>query len=285
MEKPLFDSLPFASAADGLRALWREAFADDDAFVDAFFGTFSVPDVVHTLSLGGKVVSALYALPCNLCVGGELLPAAYIYAVATCEASRGKGYMTLLLERVEELLRARGVKMLFLLPADEGLRSMYARLGYSDCSQVAVEECRPAEVPAAGYSFAEVCEFSSVSAFWERCACGNSPAVIPSPQMLAMNLVNCRMTGGGLFAAYDEGVLAALAFVINDGGRLVVLDAVSCNTSAQEFLFAALCERFALSSLWRVTWGKGLPHCMCRLLEPSLAIPRDGIKISLLLDK
>ena len=285
MEKPLFDSLPFASAADGLRALWREAFADDDAFVDAFFKTFNVPDVVHTLSLGGRVVSALYALPCSLCVDGEVLSAAYIYAVATCEVCRGRGYMALLMVKVEELLRARGVKMLYLLPADEGLRSVYARLGYSDCSSVAVEEWLPAGAPTMGYRFAEVCEVSSVSTFWERCARKESPVVIPLPRMLAMNLVNCRMTGGGLFAAYDKGALAALAFVINDGGRLLVLDAVSCSTSAQEFLFGALCERFALPSLWRVTWGKGLPHCMCRLLEPSLSIPRDGFKISLLLDK
>ena len=285
MEEPLFDSLPFADAAEGLRELWREAFADDDVFIDAFFSTFPVADVVHTLSLGGRVVAALYALPCNLRVGGDVLPAAYLYAVATAGAYRDKGYMRLLMGKVEELLRARGVKMFFLLPADKGLRSFYARLGYSDCSRTAVEECVLGDDPPADYRLAEVEDVSLIRAFWERCALGASAAVMHSPELLAMNIINCRLAGGGVYAAYDGEALSAVAFVINDNGRALLLDVRSCNASVERFLLNALRVRLGVATLWRVVTGRGEPRCMGRLLEPLPQGVCDNINISMMLDK
>ena len=284
MEEPLFDSLPFANVAEGLRELWREAFADDDAFIDAFFSTFPVADVVHTLSLGGRVVAALYALPFSLRVEGAVLPAAYLYAVATAAAYRGRGYMRLLMGKVEELLRAKGVKMLFLLPADKGLRSFYARLGYSDCSRTAVEECVLGDESLADYRLAEVDDASHIRAFWERCAVG-AAAVMHSPEFLAMNIIHCGLAGGGVYAAYDGEALSAVAFVINDNGRALLLDVRSCNASAERFLLNALRARLGVATLWRVVTGRGEPRCMGRLLEPLPQGACDNINISMMLDK
>ena len=204
MVQPLFDALSFDEAAGQLRDLWRSAFGDDDAFIDSFFAVYGKEGVAHTLSLGGRVVAALYALPCVVCSGGVSYPAAYIYAVATVPDCRGRGYMRLLLERVEALLAARGCRVLFLLPADDALRSMYSRVGYAQCSRSAVEECAVGAVSPAALRLEEVTGARAIYPFWSSVERFFEPFVLQSPELLQMNINNCRFLGGGVYAAVGE---------------------------------------------------------------------------------
>ena len=101
---PLFDALPPAVAKEQLRELWHSVFGDGYEYIDAFFAAYRCEDVVHTLSVGGIVVSALYALPFTLCSDEKSIAAAYIYAVATAPEYRGKGYMALLMKNIHPLM-------------------------------------------------------------------------------------------------------------------------------------------------------------------------------------
>lgn len=125
-----YNAISFESASPQLQQLWQSTFGDSDAFITAFFDLFDAKHHLHTLSLNDTVVSALYALPFTISYNGKEFSVAYIYAVATDEAHRGKGLMSLLMKKVHENLKSKGFAATVLLPASAWLCGYYEKLGY-----------------------------------------------------------------------------------------------------------------------------------------------------------
>ncbi len=98
---------------NALRSLWRAVFGDPEAFIDAFFREVYFPGMASVAEDDGRIVSAAYRVPFG--------PYAYIYAVGTLPAFRGRG-----LGRAVTLAAADGAPA-YLLPADPGLRTWYER--------------------------------------------------------------------------------------------------------------------------------------------------------------
>lgn len=109
-----------------LRTLWQEAFGDTDAFLDGFFSTAYAPERCLCVAEGEEVLSAAYWLDVLLPEG----KGAYIYAVATLEAHRGKGLATIVLNAIRETLRQRGYAAAILVPGDRELADFYGAMGY-----------------------------------------------------------------------------------------------------------------------------------------------------------
>ncbi len=125
-----YNAISFESASPQLQQLWQSAFGDSDDFITAFFDLFDAKYHLHTLSLNDTVLSALYALPFTIFSNGKEFSVAYIYAVATDEAHRGKGLMSLLMKKVHENLKSKGFVATVLLPASTWLCGYYDKLGY-----------------------------------------------------------------------------------------------------------------------------------------------------------
>ena len=119
-ETPHFALIP------GLRALWKEAFGDTDAFLDLFFSTAYAPTRCRRILSAGRPVAALYWL--DLWMDNKKF--AYIYAVATGKKNRGQGLCRVLMEATAADLKAMGYCGALLVPQDQDLRAMYRRMGY-----------------------------------------------------------------------------------------------------------------------------------------------------------
>ena len=135
-EFPAPDRIP------GLRRLWKMSFGDSDEFLDRFFSLAFSPDRCCCITEGENVLAACYWFDCTC----ENQKFAYIYAVATDSAHRGKGLCRKLMADVRDLLAPQGHAGLILVPQDAGLRAMYARMGYRDATTV-TEFTAPAEEP------------------------------------------------------------------------------------------------------------------------------------------
>ncbi len=110
-----------------LKKLWVESFGDSEEFVDNFFDTFCSSERVLFVEESGRVLSMLYILPFSM----EGKNVGYIYAVATAQEERGKGFATFLLRKAINVAREQGYCALVTIPADEGLRLFYSRLGFA----------------------------------------------------------------------------------------------------------------------------------------------------------
>ena len=123
------------------KRLWKLAFGDSDTMTDNFFSTAYAPDRCRFLQEGNTVVAALYWLD------GELdgWKYAYIYGVATHPEYRGKGLCRKLMTLTHRDLQNLGYAGVLLMPADAGLRTMYAGFGYRECTRISEFSCTAAE--------------------------------------------------------------------------------------------------------------------------------------------
>lgn len=281
---PLFNALPPAAVKEQLRTLWHDVFGDSYEYIDAFFAAYPCEEVVHTLSIGGQVVSVLYALPFTLYNGGENVQAAYIYAVATHPHYRGRGYMSLLMRQVEQLLSGRGVRVLFLLPATDALRGFYARLGYAHCSCREVKEYALRDGVGEDYTLEQASSANDIYSSWVGWQRAGWPVVLHSRELIALNIASCRAQGGGCYMAMQGGQPVAAAFAIKDGARLLLLAVEGCDDAAREWLKGALCRSFSVGSLSYITAG-GAPSFMWHWLCDAPAPQPPAVDISLMLDK
>ena len=123
------------------RSLWQTAFGDTATFLDIFFRTAYAHDHCRCLLENGEITAILYWIDCS--VKDQKL--AYIYAVATHPDHRGRGLCRMLMENTHTLLCSQGYAGAVLVPQQEGLRKMYARMGYFDIGSLDCFSCSTSE--------------------------------------------------------------------------------------------------------------------------------------------
>ena len=109
-----------------LRQLWEQAFGDTQAYIDGFFHTGFCPDRCGCIYQDGQLAAALFWFDCLW----QKKKLAYVYAVATEKAFRGRGMCRKLMEQTHNHLKAEGYTGAVLVPGNEGLYSMYGKMGY-----------------------------------------------------------------------------------------------------------------------------------------------------------
>ena len=128
---------PTAAQQRQLRALWQEAFGDTEEYLDLFFSAAFSPSRCRCAVEEGKVEAALYWLDCS-CRGRKI---AYIYAVATGKAFRGRGIASKLMADTHSHLARLGYSGAILVPGDGPLFDFYEKLGYQTCSRITEFVC------------------------------------------------------------------------------------------------------------------------------------------------
>lgn len=107
------------------KALWAAVFGDD-GWIDSFFRTAFREENTLAIFREGQLAAGLAWMQTS-CQGRKL---AYLYAVATAPEYRHQGLCRELMANAQETLAARGYAGSVLVPADDGLRRMYAAMGY-----------------------------------------------------------------------------------------------------------------------------------------------------------
>ena len=126
---------PAESHINQLRSLWKEAFGDTDEFLDIFFSTAYSPRRCRCAMDGDRVAAALYWFD----ISWSGLHCAYIYAVATDPRYRGQGLCRTLMADTAKVLSDRGYKGVLLVPQNEGLFTMYAKMDYLPATEIREE--------------------------------------------------------------------------------------------------------------------------------------------------
>lgn len=118
--------MPRPEDIPALRRLWQEAFGDDHVFLDGFFETAFSYDRCRCVTLNGYPAAALYWFDCIW----QDKKVAYIYAVATDKAYRGRGLCRFLMEDTHRHLLENGYIGAALVPEGDGLFTLYGKMGY-----------------------------------------------------------------------------------------------------------------------------------------------------------
>jgi len=136
-----------------LRELWKEAFGDNDDFLDNFYSTAfdkarcRVACVKNAANDSNAVASnnlaaVLYWFDCTV----DNQRVAYVYAVATAKEFRGNGACHLLLEDTHKHLKSLGYSSVVLVPGNEALVHLYEGAEYELCTKRSRIECAAEDI-------------------------------------------------------------------------------------------------------------------------------------------
>ena len=206
-----------------LRALWKEAFGDTDAYLDSFFALGFSQERCRCIIENGQVTAALYWFDCS-CQNARL---AYLYAVATSENRRGKGLCRQLMDNTHAHLKAAGYDGAILVPASDALRQMYTKMGYSPATQINELPCAAGE-KAATLKLLERDEYEH-----RRLELLPPGGVVQAGPMTALLADQCSLWSGQdfLLAAWmEDGVLHAEELLGNTGAAPEILKALGAET-------------------------------------------------------
>lgn len=137
-----------------VKALWKRAFGDSDAYVDMFYLKYATHDQVLIVEEDGEINSMATMLETTLHFpDGTACPVGYVYALATNPYIQGQGNARQLLAYADEYLQEKGMKCLTLVPASPSLHPYFDRLGLLECFATRKVEKMSAELtglPALG---------------------------------------------------------------------------------------------------------------------------------------
>lgn len=125
------DFSPMFNSQNELKQLWHLVFGDSNIIIDEFFRLKYSPENTLVKYDNDVLASMLYLLPAKLDISGESYNAHYIYAAATREDYRSKGYMAQLVNQAIEKAKDEDLDFLVLYPAQESLYDYYAKFGFS----------------------------------------------------------------------------------------------------------------------------------------------------------
>lgn len=210
---------------EALKELWTLCFGDEGSWIDAFLSTALDPRHTCLLTRQGKLAAALAWMDVQ-CDGRKL---AYLYAIATHPDCRGQGLCRELMGKAHGGLAAQGYGGTILVPADAGLRNMYAKMGYEnfggirEFSAMAERPVSLRKVTAAEYARLRkgllpaggVVQEDGAIAYLEKSAdlyAGEDFLLAAAPeegQLMGIELLGSRKSAGGILGAlgYEKGVL------------------------------------------------------------------------------
>ncbi len=128
---------PEISHVHQLRKLWQEAFSDTEGFIEQFFLTAFSKERCRCAIVDDHIAAALYWFTCSY----HERRVAYLYAVATDFAFRGRGICHRLMEDTHIHLKKLGYDAVILVPGSESLFHFYERMGYRLCSSIREIHC------------------------------------------------------------------------------------------------------------------------------------------------
>lgn len=232
-----------------LRALWHTAFGDSMEFIDAFFRTGYSPERSRCITEDGQVLSVLYWLDCYY----EGRKMAYLYAVATHPDHRGRGLFRTLAENTRVLLKEQGYCAELLMPGDQSLRQMYAKMGYITTCSMTELQCARENAPPAPLAPISTAQYAALR-----------PSYLPSDGAVQAGENLDYLATYAEFYTGEDFLLAA----IREGNTLFGLELLGNTAAAPGILSALGCK----SGKFR-TPGKAIPTAMSRPLTENAKIP------------
>ena len=223
-----------------LVSLWQEAFGDCDGFWELFLNTGFLPDHCRCITENNQVIAGLYWFDCR-CEQDNI---AYIYGVVTDPQHRGSGLCRMLMGGVHALLEQEGYASAMLVPASPGLRQMYRKMGYEDCTDVR-------ELRVAAGETAEAVRSVGMEEYARlRRRLLPEESVLQEGIQLPFLAAQAQLFAGEgfLLAAYrEEDSLHGMEFLGNPQKTPGILRALGCTAGkfrmpGDEKLFAMLCK-------------------------------------------
>lgn len=121
-----YSALALSDRERQIMELWQRVFGDKRSDIEEFMVQLYRPEHAFTLSEKGRIVSMLHIVP----LSDSVCKIAYIYAVATNEEYRGRGFATQLITKALEIVDSSDFDCTMLIPSNSGTARFYEKFGF-----------------------------------------------------------------------------------------------------------------------------------------------------------
>ena len=241
-----------------LSALWCECFGDPKRVPDYFLNNVFSPRDCLVYRFGDELAAAVYLLPARILCGNKAEQAHYIFAAATAQKFRSRGFMSSLLAYAAIAGAKRGDCFSAVLPSDDGLYRFYAASGYSDFFRVRFAETDKAGLRAvakpSGFPGRLLPDMTALNRLRGDCLAKNFGSLLWDDRMFCLAISVSRVYGDRLVCAAADGEWAyALCHVEND--ICTVLESVASGRAFPALAAALLREAPARRYRFRLPVG------------------------------
>jgi len=203
---------------DEAKALWKSAFGDSDAFVDAYFEN----KISEGSSLGmfdNGLSCVVHMLPYKIRVQGRTLASAFIAGAATAENQRNGGYMRTMLHESLKLMKERGIIMTHLYPFKHSFYEQFGWATYTYVNKSAVTIGKKANV-------IETRDISLLDALYQNMMKDYDGYVVRGEKEWEWRLSELFCDGGKAAVLFEEDVPVAYMLYFAENNKAEVIEAV-----------------------------------------------------------
>jgi predicted acetyltransferase len=246
---------------DAVKSLWRECFADSDAYVEMFFSQVYREDEAMLLMMDGEPVSSLLLQHYAMNFHGVMCTVSYICGAATARQQRCHGNMSrLMAESLRESYK-RGDIASTLIPANEYLFGYYKHFGFSPAFYVDIERYTSAHTFKfiGEYLRYDTPDSDEAFDFFTRKMLERPCTVQHSREQYRNILMDNSVDGGSVvMLSYASGGVCAMAFAVPSDDEVKVVELLSDNINARNAVLEEVHNLFA-----------GLPITVYGYYDPS----------------
>lgn len=188
-----------ATMVESLKELWQKAFGDERAYIDFYFEHRFQEVDTYVCLVENQIVSMATFMPVTY-IGKEAVEAKYVYAVATVQKYRNRGYASTLLKQVAEKLQMP----LILQPGNPSLISYYEKIGFKKAFEICEVElkCNQCEE-----IFSQVSGTKQLKPFKEA---GMKGIITECDEFTYLNIRDKKLSGPGYVRWDQKGIHYAL---------------------------------------------------------------------------
>jgi predicted acetyltransferase len=201
------------------KALWKEAFADSDAFINWYFKN----KVLMGNSLGlfdGSLVSMLHMIPFTIRLQGRPVKSLMIAGAATKQGRQGQGHMRALLFEALAEMRSRGVFITHLYPFRHSFYERFGWAAYTRVHRAVVTEAplrRDIEV-------IETDDYHALAAVYERMMRAYDGYVVRGSREWRWRMGELKADGGHAAVHIREDAVSAYMLYYCEKGKAEVIE-------------------------------------------------------------
>ena len=249
------------------RQLWKLAFGDSDRYLDNFYQNYYRPERVLVLEQDGAVRAMTAWFDTEFLVPEQgAYRAAYLYAVATHPAFRGRGLAGRLLADADAYFRQQKIPAVTTVPAEPSLHAFFRRNGFRECFVHRQAALGTGPLPPAPFPLEPVGP-ESYRTLREDFLRGTAHIAYPT-EALAYQNGCCALSGGGLYRAETAAGPVLLCAEYAEDGTPLLKELLASPEAEAEFLRFAP-ALFPGGGLYRVPDGTGTrPFGMLKWLSP-----------------
>lgn len=223
-----------------IKKLWKDVFGDSDEFLNLYFSEKFQREQCLVCIEEEQVCASLQMLPYTLKLKDVSYPAYYIFAVMTAPSERNKGYMRQLLEFALDDLKQKKVPLVFLIPQEPYLFSVYAKFGFQKAFLTNKKELKLPQLQTNYFEPDVVTAYEFYLKYYK-----NKNLVLQSYPQFDFIYKTIRMEGGNILAVEDNNLIAGLCLCVNTENEVRALEFLSPDDITAKRLLSAIRSKYS----------------------------------------